>query len=90
MKNYKLRFQRSYPLKRKMKTKKNKKYYNFTEYQKRRDGSLKHEDNNADSGFRKVFNEERKARNRHTLNRILQGDEMEFPVERKDVNWWYF
>ena len=72
-----------------MKTKKNKKYYNFTEYQKRKDWHPK-TGQNASSGYRKMFNKELKAKNRHVLQRILQGDDVEFIVEIKDVNWYWF
>lgn len=72
-----------------MKTKKNKKFYNFTEYQKRKDRSLHHLDY-APSAYRKCFNRSTKANYRHLVRKIKQGFDIEFPVEKKNVNWFYF
>lgn len=51
-----------------MKTKKNKKFYNFTEKQKRKDRSVKRD--LPPAGFRKLFNDERDAKNKQILRKI--------------------
>jgi hypothetical protein len=72
-----------------MKNKKNKKFYNFTEKQKRKDRSLSRLDY-APSSMRKIFNTEKKAKNKNALRKIFTGIEVEFQHEKKNVNWWYF
>lgn len=71
-----------------MKTKKNKKFYNFTEKQKRKDRSVKRD--LPPAGFRKLFNDERDAKNKQVLKKILDGKEVEFSVDKKCIGWWYW
>jgi hypothetical protein len=71
-----------------MKTIKNKKFYNFTEKQKRKDRNV-----NRDlppAHFRKIFNDEFSAKCKQVLIKNLQGYEIEFPIFVKDIGWWYW
>ena len=71
-----------------MKTKKNKKFYNFTEKQKRKKRSCG--ETGVPKYYRQMFNRERKAKARQTLKKLLSGKEVEFEVEKKDVGWYYW
>ena len=72
-----------------MKTRKNKKPYNFTEKQKRKDAGVNRDLPSA--SLRKIFNDEFKAKYKQVLIKKMAGNELiEFPVFVKDVNWWYF
>ena len=45
----------------------------------------------ATSSFRRILNQERKARERVALRRIRNGDyDVEVPHFRKDADWYYF
>lgn len=72
-----------------MKKYKNKKFYNFTDKQKRRDRSRKNLWT-VDSDYRKMFNRERQAKAKQVFIKILNGYEVEFEPERKDVLWYYW
>lgn len=69
--------------------KKNKKNYNYTAYQKQKDKSVGKQQN-ATSGFRRMFNKERKAKNRQALQKLRQGKEVEFESEKNNVNWYFW
>lgn len=73
--------------------KKNKKRYNFTEKQKRRDRFR----SNQSKWFRSVpgwycrmFNREYSAKCKVVLRKILNGEEIEFPRDVKDAGWYYW
>lgn len=71
-----------------MKKNKNKKFYNFTEKQKRKDRTV-----NRDlppACYRQIFNDEFDAKCKQTLIKILQGREVEFPVFVKNIGWYYW
>lgn len=40
--------------------------------------------------YRQMFNRERKARAKVIFQKILNGYEMEFELEKKDVRWWWW
>ena len=45
----------------------------------------------ATSGFRRILNKQRKARERAALNKIRNGDyDAELPIFKKDADWLYF
>lgn len=47
--------------------------------------------NHASSTFRRELNKQRKAKERHALNRINNGDvEYEIPHFKRDADWLYF
>lgn len=70
---------------------KTKKFYNFTKKQKQRDRTKNGKQNwNAPSWYRKMFNDELKAQQKQTLRKILQGREVEFPVFKRNVRWYYW
>ncbi len=71
-----------------MKTRKNKKFYNFTEKQIRRDRTRKTFYWTVPKSFRQIFNKEKKAKNRQALRKLLQGKEVFFEKETNDVRWW--
>lgn len=71
-----------------MKPKKNKKFYNFTEKQKRKDRSANRD--LAPRSFRKIFSDEFNARSKRALYRNLNVREVEYPVFKKNVAWWYW
>lgn len=71
-----------------MKKNKNKKFYNFTEKQKRKDRTVSRDLPSA--SFRKDFNDEYKAKRKQALIKILQGKEVEFPIFVKNIGWYYW
>ncbi len=71
-----------------MKTRKNKKFYNFTEKQKRKDRTVNRDLPSA--SYRKEFNDEFKAKRKQALIKILQGRDTEFPIFVKDIGWYYW
>ncbi len=71
-----------------MKTRKNKKFYNFTEKQIRKDRTVNRDLPSA--SYRKIFNDEFNAKCKHALVKILHGKEIEFPIFVKNVRWYYF
>lgn len=76
-----------------MKTKKNKKFYNFTEYQKRRDRNRKMPRfwlGSVPSWHRRMHNGFRKSESKHILQQILKGKEVEFVPEKRTIQWeWW-
>jgi hypothetical protein len=72
-----------------MKKQKNKKFYNYTDKQKRRDRSRKSLWT-ASKDYRQMFNRSREAKSKQVLIKILAGYEAEFEPERKDVLWYYW
>lgn len=71
-----------------MKTKKNKKFYNFTDKQKRKDRSVKRD--LPPASYRKPYNDEFDAQCKVALSKIRQGKEAEFPRFVKCVGWYYW
>jgi len=71
-----------------MKKNKNKKFYNFTEKQIRKDRTVKRD--LPPASFRKIFNDEFDAKCKQALIKILQGKEVEFPKLVKDLGWYYW
>ena len=46
---------------------------------------------NSTSSFRRVLNQEHKARERAALNKVRQGNyDASFPIFKKNANWYYF
>jgi hypothetical protein len=73
-----------------MKEKKNKKFYNFTEKQKRRDRSNKPKLWSVPKDYRQMFNREREAKAKQVFIKILKGYKAEFDLDKKDVGWYYW
>lgn len=73
-----------------MKTKKNKKFYNFTEKQKSKDRSKRKTFWSVPSHFRRRHNRFRKAEAKKILHQILKGREVEFVPEKRTVRWDYW
>lgn len=68
--------------------KKNKKFYNFTEKQKRKDRTVKRD--LPPASYRQIFNDEFDAKCKQTLIKILQGKKIEFPIFVKNIGWYYW
>lgn len=71
-----------------MKTIKNKKFYNFTEKQKRKDRTV-----NRDlppATYRKIFNDEFDAKSKQALLKTMKGKDVNFPIFVKNIGWYYW
>lgn len=70
--------------------KKNKKYYNFTEKQKRKDAGTKNHWGRVPASYRRDSVRKRRRQAGQVLIKILLGFNAEFRPDRKDVRWNYF
>jgi len=79
-----------------MKVRKNKKRYNFTEQQLRKDRSVKYSyGNNVPKWFVKEFNDKFKNRckmilKNHALSYPIIMDNVVYPIQRHDAGWYWW
>lgn len=72
-----------------MKNSINKKPYNYTEYQRRKDKSVGNHWT-VPSSYRRLANSKMKAKSKATLHKFLRGEEVMFEVERRNILWNYW
>lgn len=70
----------------------NRKFYNFTDRQRRRDRSLKYAGmwRSVPKHYRKWFNKEYNAKSKVVLHKLMLGQEVEFPRFVRDAAWYYW
>ena len=74
-----------------MKTCKNKKFYNFKEVHKRkkRTRAARNPWTSDSSEFRRSLNREYRTKSKVVLRKKLEGKEIEFPLFRKILEWYW-